>query len=223
MKKTLTNSMMVMALAAGSLVALPACTDGEIIASSILIGAAVISDDNHYERRHHHHDGRRRDDLRERRERRERDRYNRNDDYQGRIERPFYPDHPVRPGHGPVTPPRRRTFALEQAQTVSQLPVSDFVSTDARVIKTAEKYEISHYAATYVVRAILLAQTKDLSGMSDLGLEKSDVKSLYDGKPLSENKISAMATKLLMTPEETALLVDDMSADVQAEKAARNQ
>lgn len=198
MKKAFTKSMMAVALAAGSLVALPACTDGEIIASSIIIGAAVIADDDHDHHHHHHH---------------------------GRIVRPqpHYPSNPVRPGHHRVSPPRR-VYALEQGQRLAideQAPAPEFVSSDERVIKTADKYEISHYAATYVVRAILLAQSKDLSGMKDIGLEKSDLKKIYQGKALDDDKLQVMAAKLLMSEEDTAILIDDMSQDIQAEKAAR--
>jgi len=167
------KKMITLALACASFAALPGCTDNEIAASALVIGAAVICDDGcgpdvHYHHVHH------------------------------------YP------------PPRYHRPGRWAGATGS-----DFVSTDARVISVANSYDISHYAATYVVRAILLAEAKDTSGIQALGLDVSDFKNIMDGKALDSDKLNAMSIRLLMSKGETEDLVANMSTDIQAEKAAR--
>lgn len=210
MKKALTKSVLTVALAAGSLVTLPACTDGELIASSIIVGAAIIGSDNdgHYYDRGHRRD---------------------------RSYRPI--ERRGRGGRGHIPPRRHYAYSLEQAgATTSALETAlasqdaaavsageyEFVSTDERVIKVADKYAISDYAATYVVRAVVLAQAKDLSGIAELGLEKSDMKKLAEGKELKAEKIEKMSAKLMLSTDETERLVKELSEDIQAEKAAKN-
>lgn len=167
------KKMITLALVGASFAALPGCTDSEIAASALVIGAAVICDDGCGPDVHYHHVHR-------------------------------YP------------PPRYRHYD-RWAGTAA----SDFVSTDARVIKVANSYDISHYAATYVVRAILLAEAKDTSGIKALGLDVSDFKDIMDGKALESDKLNAMSLRLLMSKGETEDLVQNMSQDIQAEKAAR--
>jgi hypothetical protein len=87
-----------------------------------------------------------------------------------------------------------------------------FTSHDERVAKVSEKYGISHYAATYVVRAALLAENNDLSGLADLGLNKNDLENIYQGKGISQTKMDVMGAKLLMSNTETQLLVDKVAA-----------
>lgn len=97
----------------------------------------------------------------------------------------------------------------------------EFVSQDARVIRMADNFQIPHYAATYLVRAIVLAEQKDVSGVKDLGLEPSDMRDLYQGKRIDSEKVEALGSKLLLSPAATKQLIADLSADAQLEKAAR--
>ena len=183
MKQFFATKMVTLAMAAGVLMTLPACTGTQIAASAGVIGAGVIcdgfrclGDDDRYERG-------------------------------GGWGRGGWERH----NHG--------GWHRDRYDVVVAAPA--FVSTDSRVIGTAAKYGISHYAATYIVRAITLAQAQDTSGITDLGLTVSDFKDIYDGQALAADKMSALASKLLMSNEDTATLVQEMSADVQAEKSAR--
>lgn len=112
--------------------------------------------------------------------------------------------------HPPGVKPRdgANIMSLNNSQT------SAFQSTDARVIKVADKYQISDYAATYIVRAIELAKANDESGITDLGLEKSDFAKVIKGKALSEEKMQALSSRLLMTPERAEKLLSDIKNDI---------
>ena len=168
------KKILTLALATVSFATLPGCTDNEVAASALIIGAAVICDTgcgpshSHHHRRHRHH----------------------------------------RHGHHH----RRGHRWAGEAQ-------APFVSTDARVIEVANNYDISHYAATYIVRAIVLAQTKDSSGIKDLGLTVSDFKDIMDGDKLEAGKLNALSLRLLMNKQDTEQLVQEMSEDIQVEKA----
>lgn len=171
------KKMMTLALASVSLATLPSCTDRQIAASALVIGAAVVCDldcgprydrPHHRRHRHHHHHG-----------------------------------HHHRRGH-------RWAGGTE------------FVSQDARVIAVANNYDTSHYAATYIVRAVLLAQAEDTSGIKALGLEVKDFKNIMDGKSLEADKLTALSTRLLLSKAETERVVQEMSEDIQMEKAIRD-
>lgn len=168
------KKMLTLALAAASFAATPGCTDNEIAASALVIGAAVICDtgcgDGGYHRHHRH--GRHR--------------------------------------HG-------HYYAADIAGDVT----GGFQSQDARVIEVANNYDVTHYAATYLVRAIVLAQTKDSSGIKALGLDVSDFKDIMKGEALEAEKIQALSKRLLVSETEATRIVTEMSEDIQAEKAAR--
>ncbi|MEK7355896.1 MAG: hypothetical protein AAB250_05575 [Bdellovibrionota bacterium] len=166
-----------LAVATASLATLPACTDTQIAASALVIGAAVVCDWDcgpRYDRPHHRH-GRHRHHV------------------------------PHRHGH-----------------RWSSGAGLEFVSTDARVIALANNYDVSHYAATYLVRAVALAQAKDTSGIKALGLDVSDFKDIMDGDEIEASKVNALSLRLLMSKSETERLIGEMSEDIQLEKAARN-
>lgn len=177
--KTLRSVLSVVILA-GACAALNGCTDDEIAASALVIGAAAIAGGGNVEvREEHWHRG-----------------------------------------------PRRwhdmsATVASSALDAKIAPAASSFVSKDARVIALADKYDVSDYAATYLVRAIVLAQAKDASGVKDLGLSVGDFKDLYDGKEMASAKIDVLASKLKMDSASTSRLVSEMAADVQTEKAAR--
>lgn len=113
--------------------------------------------------------------------------------------------------------PRRNTFAL----TTKAVAPAEFVSDDARVIKIADKYEITDYAATYIARAVILAEQKSLAGVQELGLTKRDLQKVYQGKELETSKIEVLSEKLVLSRGETQRLLKEMSEDIQVEKAAR--
>lgn len=105
---------------------------------------------------------------------------------------------------------------LDESMNANEKAEYTFVSHDERVAKVSERYGISHYAATYVVRAALLAEQDDMSGLTDLGLNKKDLEKIYEGKQIASDKMDSMAAKLLMTNAETQSLVDKIAAYAKA-------
>jgi hypothetical protein len=166
------KKMLTLVLAAASMAALPGCTDNEIAASALVIGAAVICDTGCGDGYHHHH-------------------------RHGRYRR------------------HRHYYSAGLDQT------GGFVSQDSRVIAVSDNYDVTHYAATYLVRAVVLAQTKDTSGIKALGLDVSDFKDIMKGNSLEDAKLEALAKVLLVDKTEAERIVGEMSEDIQAEKAAR--
>lgn len=201
-------------MAAGVLSTLSGCTDDEVVASALVIGAAAVisSDDTPPPPRHWHHEP-----------------------------PPFHPGPGPGFGHGPGPGPggfdhHRHELAgavdssaldaaaakAAAAATATSSAAASFKSSDARVTAMADRYGITEYAATYAVRAIVLAQTKDTSGIEALGLSVGDMKELYQGKKaLEAAKIDAAASTMKMTSAATAQFFSDLQADTQAEKAAR--
>lgn len=96
-------------------------------------------------------------------------------------------------------------------------PSTIFTSHDERVARVSEKYGISHYAGTYVVRAVLLAEKNDMSGVADLGLDKKDLENIYSGKSLSPEKMDALSKKLLMPVKDTEKLATEIAAAIEAD------
>lgn len=185
-------------MAAGAFSTMSGCTNNEVAASALVIGAAAIisSDDSPAPHRRYH-----------------RERYV-----------PRYDRHrgPHRHDLAGEVQSSALTAAVAAASSKATSPsAAAFKSADARVIALADNYDISHYAATYLVRAIVLAQAKDTSGIEALGLSVGDFKELYEGKELEAAKIETLGAKLKMDAASTAQLVADMTVDVQAEKAAR--
>jgi hypothetical protein len=169
------KKMLTLALAGASLATMPACTDRQIAASALVIGAAVVCDLDcgpRYDRPHHR---------------------------RGRVVH-----HRHHRGH-----------------RWSSGAGTDFVSTDDRVIALANNYDVSHYAATYIVRAVALAQAKDTSGIEALGLDVKDFKAIMDGDSIEADKINALSLRLLLSKSETQRLVSEMSEDIQMEKSVR--
>ncbi|MES2965564.1 MAG: hypothetical protein V4760_16910 [Bdellovibrionota bacterium] len=169
------KKMLTLALAGASIASMPACTDRQIAASALVIGAAVVCDLDcgpTYDRPHHR---------------------------RGRVHHPrHHRGHRWSSGAG-----------------------TEFVSTDDRVIAVANNYDVSHYAATYLVRAVSLAQAKDSSGIKALGLNVQDFKAIMDGESLEAGKISALSLRLLMSKADTERLVGEMAEDIQMEKSVR--
>ncbi|RYZ68950.1 MAG: hypothetical protein EOP05_15575 [Proteobacteria bacterium] len=205
--KAFARTALVLTLAASAASALPGCTSEEIAATALVIGAVAIVSDGDVSApvREHRND---------RRDHRGWDRGPRGDG----------PRHDGPRGDGPRGPRGDRGFAATEstAQFAGLLKSAPkFQSKDARVINLANNYEVSHYAATYLVRAIVLAEAKDASGVKDLGLELKDFRDLYQGKELADSKVQKLGAKLRLSESETARLVSDMSEDVQIEKAVR--
>ncbi len=121
-----------------------------------------------------------------------------------------------------LRPPGRKIRSmLMTMENSSVMPVSNFESTDSRVIMVADKYDITHYAATYIVRAIELAKVKDASGINDLGLKRKDFKKILDGDELAESKKAALGEKLLMDTDSVDRLLFDMSNDIDYAHSAK--
>jgi hypothetical protein len=90
-----------------------------------------------------------------------------------------------------------------------------FVTHDSRVATVSDRYNISHYAATHVVRAIVLADKGDMSGLQHMGLTSQDAQDVYSGKALPEVKLNAVGTKLNMSNEDTEILMAKIAKVVQ--------
>ncbi len=208
--KSTVRMALTLTLAAGAFSVLPGCTSDEIAATALVIGAvAIVSDDDaSVEVRDHRH---------ERRDRRDRDRFDRRD-----WDRQDFDRHEGPGRRGPRFAESAESLKAEGLVFATPKFVSPkFVSTDARVINLANNYEISHYAATYLVRAIVMAEAKDTTGVKELGLELTDFRNLYQGKKIADSKVQALGSKLRLNADETARLISDMSEDVQIEKSVR--
>jgi hypothetical protein len=99
-----------------------------------------------------------------------------------------------------------RPYCTTYAQT--KAPGIAFNTTDIRAGRVSAKYDISHYAAAYVVRAAVLADRGNMTGLNEMGLTKQDAQDLYAGKRLSEEKITAVGEKLNMTNNDTEVLMN---------------
>ena len=86
-----------------------------------------------------------------------------------------------------------------------------FVTHDSRVARVSDRYDISHYAATSVVRALILAEKGHMSGFHKMGLSTDDAKRVYNGEKLSERKLTAIGEKLNMTNDDTEELLRKIS------------
>lgn len=207
MKFEIAKKVSALAMSGLMMTSLAGCTDQEVAASALIIGAAIICDDDcgshhetrkpgrgHHNPRHDHRDHR--DDRHDRRDRRDR----RDRDDRG----------------------RGRHWSATVSSSALAKTASDFVSTDARVIKVSNRYEVPHYAATYLVRAIVMAEVQDMSGIKDLGIEVADFRGIYEGKKLESAKIDILGKKLLLDRAETERLLKEMSQDVTTEKQHRD-
>ena len=123
-------------------------------------------------------------------------------------------------GGSGLTPPDRNIgpnmMVMSRDSAMGTRP--QFQSTDSRVIKVANKYAITHYAATYIVRAVELAKVDDESGIKDLGLSKKDFQKVLKGK-ISDEKLAVLGAKLLMPTEEVEQLIVRIKNDAEYAKA----
>lgn len=119
-------------------------------------------------------------------------------------------------GGGGLTPPDRKIGPNMVVMSLGSntRPQSGFQSTDSRVIQVANKYAITHYAATYIVRAVELAKVDDESGIKDLGLSKKDFQKVLKGK-LSDEKVEILGAKLLMPTEDVEQLIGRIKNDIE--------
>ena len=205
-------------LAAGVLSTMSGCTDDEVVASALVIGAAaIISDDSPPPRRHdtviivhEDHRGRGRDHGRGgwggRRDDRRDDRRH---DLAGAVQ------------SSALDAAAAAASNADVAATSTSASAAAFKSADKRVTALAKRYAITEYSATYAARAILMAQAKDTAGIEALGLTVGDFKQVYEGKTLEAAKVETAAAAMKMKPAAAANFFANLSADVQAEKAAR--
>lgn len=91
-----------------------------------------------------------------------------------------------------------------------------FVTHDLRVARVSDRYDISHYAATKVVRALILAERGQMAGFHSLGLTTNDAKRVYNGEKLSERKLAAVGEKLNMSNDDTETLFRKIADVVRA-------
>lgn len=194
------KSILMMALAFAALAALPAC---KLSAGGYYAGSGIYDSGSSWgssnDSWHDHDDNWGSSGGSSSREEAERDAYDRQE----------------HSGGGGLTPPDRKIDPNMMIMTRGSAvkAQSPFRSTDSRVIQVAQKYDITHYAATYIVRAVELAKIDDASGIADLGLEKKDFQKMIKGK-LSDEKLAAVGSKLLMTTEDVERLMIEMKTDI---------
>ncbi len=191
MNRNLTRSLAVLTLISAGFF-LPGCTDEEVIESAVVIGAAALCASGPGCEVH-----------------------TAPPPYYGPGPGPGFHGPGPFPG-GPGPGPHGHFVAVKEVAAV--VPSA---TVDPRVANFSAHYQISDYSSTLLVRAILLAQNGDNSGITDLGLQVSDFQEVYEGQTLSADKISTLSSKLLLSTDETTRVMTNISSDVQAEKEKR--
>lgn len=86
-----------------------------------------------------------------------------------------------------------------------------FVTRDQRAAQVSERYDVSHYASSFVVNAVTRAERGDMSGLTLLGLTRADAETVYNGGRLSQDKLSTVGNKLRMSNDDVETLVAKIS------------
>lgn len=94
---------------------------------------------------------------------------------------------------------------------VSATGSKGFISHDRRAAQVSERYDVSHFASSFVVNAVVRAERGDLSGLQALGLTRADAELVYKGGRLSDQKLDAVGNKLRMSNEDVEALVNKIA------------
>lgn len=112
-------------------------------------------------------------------------------------------------------PPRYRDCYRYYCGYSAVLDLTQDDSVSPAVVKVAEKYEISLYAADTLVEALFEAQEGDLSSLQEVGLSSEDVVAIYRGQDPSVEGIEKLSLALRMEVKETQELLEKFKADLQ--------
>ncbi len=107
----------------------------------------------------------------------------------------------------------RYNYNFEMSQPQANTESQNEVAT------VAQKYNITDQAAELIVSSLHKAEKQDYSGLKSLGLTKADALAVFRNQPLKPESISSLGQNLKMDDSHTAALVEQMTADIQAEKA----
>lgn len=88
----------------------------------------------------------------------------------------------------------------------------------SRVANLSEKYHISFDAAETIVEAIDQGAKGDLTQFNKIGMEKSDLEAIYNGKRVSPKALLAVSDNLKVDIGDLQLMLNDITRKVQAEK-----
>lgn len=92
-------------------------------------------------------------------------------------------------------------------------------SRDEDIEFVAQKYGIPTEASLTLVDSLYKANSKDFSGLRNLGLEDKDLLAIYNNQFPSELALTKVSQNLNMNAHETALLIENITVDVQFQKA----
>lgn len=171
---------------------LQGCTDEQIGTGIGVVIGGVIG----------HELGKGRDD------RRYDDRYNRGDRYDRHDRRDRRDDrYGWRSGRG------YRPYSTFSMSAESESQYSDAAVT------VADKYDIALGSAEVLVDSLARGEQGDLSGLMEMGLQKSDLINIYENKPISVEALVTMSKALNMEVRDTALLFLKIKEDVQTQRS----
>lgn len=108
-------------------------------------------------------------------------------------------------------------------QTMDTAVVTDQdASIPDEVSVVAQKYNISEDASLIIVDSLYRAQNFDFSGLKDLGLTQKDALAMYNNQFPSGEAVASISQNLNMEMGDAALMIKQMTNDIQAEKARLN-
>lgn len=93
---------------------------------------------------------------------------------------------------------------------------------DNPVLLVSEKYQIPERSAELIVSALFKAQNKDYTELNDLGIDADDFELIYKNENPSYKALMTMSQKLGLDAGETNELIQNMKADIQAERQRLN-
>lgn len=88
---------------------------------------------------------------------------------------------------------------------------NEYTTGDQRIAQVSERYNVSHYAAAYVVNAVVRAEQGDLSGLTTVGLSQQDAETIYNGGTLPASTINNVGEKVRMTNKDTTRLLNQIA------------
>lgn len=113
--------------------------------------------------------------------------------------------------HHHRTPPRRykprRHHWSATTQTIS--PES---------VDVAQKYNISLEASSKLVGVLTAAQAGDVAALKELGLNKKDLVSLYNGRMISDESVAIVSENLVLDRLQTERVIKQIADEVKAQR-----
>jgi hypothetical protein len=93
---------------------------------------------------------------------------------------------------------------------------------DNPVLLVSEKYQIPEKSAQLIVSALIKAQNKDYTELNELGIDTDDFELIYKNENPSYKALMTLSQKLGLDAGETNDLIQNMKADIQAERQRLN-